>query len=72
MPNRLVEAEVAHAGLTKLHIVETMHERKALMSELWDESVVASPGEAHRHAQRAVRAAPPGASSACTGCRSAC
>jgi len=43
IPNRLVEAEVAHAGLTKLHIVETMHERKALMSELSD-AVIALPG----------------------------
>jgi uncharacterized protein (TIGR00730 family) len=43
LPNRLVEAEIAHAGLTKLHIVETMHERKALMSELSD-AVIALPG----------------------------
>ncbi len=43
IPNRLVEAEVAHAGLTKLHVVETMHERKALMSEL-SEAVIALPG----------------------------
>jgi uncharacterized protein (TIGR00730 family) len=43
IPNRLVEAEVAHAGLTKLHIVDTMHERKALMSELAD-AVIALPG----------------------------
>ncbi len=34
IPNRLVQAEVAHAGLTDLRIVETMHERKALMAEL--------------------------------------
>jgi uncharacterized protein (TIGR00730 family) len=43
IPNGLVEAEVAHAGLTKLHIVETMHERKALMAELSD-AVIAMPG----------------------------
>jgi uncharacterized protein (TIGR00730 family) len=43
IPNRLVEAEVAHAGLTKLHVVETMHERKALMAELSD-AVIALPG----------------------------
>lgn len=43
IPNRLVEAEVAHAGLTKLHVVDTMHERKALMSELAD-GVIALPG----------------------------
>ena len=43
IPNRLVEREIAHAGLTKLHIVETMHERKALMAELSD-AVIALPG----------------------------
>ena len=43
IPRRLVEYEIAHAGLTKLHIVETMHERKALMAELAD-AVIALPG----------------------------
>jgi uncharacterized protein (TIGR00730 family) len=43
IPNRLVEAEIAHAGLTELHVVDTMHERKALMAELSD-AVVALPG----------------------------
>ena len=43
IPTRLVEREIAHAGLTKLHIVETMHERKALMAELSD-AVIALPG----------------------------
>jgi uncharacterized protein (TIGR00730 family) len=43
IPNRLVEAEIAHAGLTELHVVETMHERKALMAELSD-AVIALPG----------------------------
>jgi len=43
IPTRLVEHEIAHAGLTKLHIVETMHERKALMAELSD-AVIALPG----------------------------
>jgi uncharacterized protein (TIGR00730 family) len=43
IPNRLVEAEVAHAGLTDLRVVETMHERKALMAELSD-AVIAMPG----------------------------
>ncbi len=43
IPRRLVEHEIAHAGLTKLHTVETMHERKALMSELSD-AVIAMPG----------------------------
>ncbi len=40
---RLVEHEIAHTGLTKLHVVGTMHERKALMAELSD-GVIAVPG----------------------------
>jgi uncharacterized protein (TIGR00730 family) len=43
IPGRLVEAEIAHPGLTKLHVVETMHERKALMADLSD-AVIALPG----------------------------
>jgi uncharacterized protein (TIGR00730 family) len=43
IPTRLVEHEIAHPGLTKLHIVETMHERKAIMAELSD-AVIALPG----------------------------
>jgi len=43
IPTRLVESEIAHAGLTKLHVVETMHERKRLMGELSD-AVIALPG----------------------------
>jgi hypothetical protein len=33
IPDRLVKKEVGHAALTELVVVETMHERKALMSE---------------------------------------
>jgi uncharacterized protein (TIGR00730 family) len=32
IPRKLMEREVGHLGLTKIHIVETMHERKALMA----------------------------------------
>jgi hypothetical protein len=39
----LVRAEVAHTGLTHLEIVDSMHERKARMSELSD-AVVVLPG----------------------------
>jgi uncharacterized protein (TIGR00730 family) len=42
-PRRLVEREVVHTGLTELRIVETMHERKAMMAELSD-AFVALPG----------------------------
>jgi len=34
MPRRLVEKEVAHTGLTKMHIVESMSERKNLMVQI--------------------------------------
>lgn len=43
IPRALVDVEMAHHGLTELHVVETMHERKALMSELSD-GFVAMPG----------------------------
>ncbi|HEY3165551.1 MAG TPA: TIGR00730 family Rossman fold protein [Candidatus Limnocylindrales bacterium] len=36
IPRGLVERELAHAGLTELHIVEDLHERKAQMAELAD------------------------------------
>lgn len=42
-PRRLVEKEVAHHGLTELRVVESMHERKAMMAELSD-AFVAMPG----------------------------
>ena len=32
-PRALVEKEVVHAGLTELRVVDTMHERKALMAD---------------------------------------
>jgi uncharacterized protein (TIGR00730 family) len=43
IPQALVDVEVAHPGLTKLHIVDTMHERKAKMTELAD-GFLALPG----------------------------
>lgn len=43
IPNRLVEAEIAHSRLSELHVVDSMHERKALMGELAD-AVIALPG----------------------------
>ncbi len=36
LPQGLWDREVGHTGLTKLHIVATMHERKALMADLAD------------------------------------
>ncbi len=43
VPRLLVEKEAAHLGLEDLRIVETMHERKALMADLAD-AFVALPG----------------------------
>ncbi|TAM11167.1 MAG: TIGR00730 family Rossman fold protein [Nevskiaceae bacterium] len=43
MPTSLVQHEVAHQGLAKLHVVDTLAERKALMADLSD-AFVALPG----------------------------
>jgi uncharacterized protein (TIGR00730 family) len=43
IPEPLVSKEVAHAGLTDLRVVRSMHERKALMAELAD-GFIAMPG----------------------------
>ncbi len=43
MPRHLVEREVAHGGLTRLHTVSSMHERKAMLAEMAD-AFVALPG----------------------------
>jgi uncharacterized protein (TIGR00730 family) len=43
IPTALVEKETDHQGLTKLHIVSSMHERKALMADLTD-AFIALPG----------------------------
>ena len=45
MPRALVEREIAYQGLTTLHIVDTMHERKTLMCDLSD-GFIALPGGA--------------------------
>ena len=43
IPEGLVNQEVGHTGLTQLHIVNTMHQRKELMYDL-AEGFVALPG----------------------------
>ena len=43
IPESLVRWEVAHENLTQLHIVSSMHERKALMADLSD-GFIALPG----------------------------
>ena len=43
IPHALVDLEVAHGGLTELHRVANMHERKATMTDLAD-AFLALPG----------------------------
>jgi uncharacterized protein (TIGR00730 family) len=43
MPQALIDREIGHPGLTELKIVDSMHERKALMADLSD-AFVAVPG----------------------------
>ncbi len=43
IPKSLSDKEVAHQGLTELHIVDSMHTRKAMMEELSD-GFIALPG----------------------------
>lgn len=43
IPQALMDREVGHAGLTELHVVQTMHERKQLMAER-AQAFVALPG----------------------------
>jgi uncharacterized protein (TIGR00730 family) len=44
IPQHLVDREVAHRSLTQLHVVKSMHERKAMMAELSDAFVVLPGG----------------------------
>lgn len=42
-PRRLLEQEMVHTGLTELHVVDSMHERKVMMSNIAD-AFIALPG----------------------------
>jgi len=44
IPQALVDYEVAHTGLTQQHVVQTMHQRKAMMFDLADAFIVAPGG----------------------------
>jgi len=44
LPDVLAGKEIAHAGLTRLELVSTMHERKARMAELADSFLVLPGG----------------------------
>ncbi len=43
IPTFLMDKEVGHTGLTKMHVVENMHQRKQLMNELCD-GIITLPG----------------------------
>jgi uncharacterized protein (TIGR00730 family) len=43
IPQALMDLEVGHSGLTELHVVQNMHQRKQLMAERAD-AFVAMPG----------------------------
>jgi uncharacterized protein (TIGR00730 family) len=43
IPRALVDREIGHKGLTELRVVDSMHERKALMADLSD-AFIALPG----------------------------
>lgn len=43
IPRALADKEIAHHGLTELHVVGSMHERKAMMADLSD-GFIALPG----------------------------
>jgi uncharacterized protein (TIGR00730 family) len=43
IPEHIMSREIGHEGLTKLHVVQSMHERKALMADLSD-AFIAMPG----------------------------
>ncbi|MEM7230713.1 MAG: TIGR00730 family Rossman fold protein [Planctomycetota bacterium] len=43
IPKQLARVELMHEGLTETHVVNTMHERKALMSKLSD-ALISLPG----------------------------
>jgi uncharacterized protein (TIGR00730 family) len=43
IPHALNAREIAHAGLTELHVVDSMHERKAMMAAMSD-AFIAMPG----------------------------
>jgi uncharacterized protein (TIGR00730 family) len=43
MPNGLADKEIAHIGIHHLHLVDSMHERKAMMASMSD-AFIAMPG----------------------------
>ncbi|MCB9990234.1 MAG: TIGR00730 family Rossman fold protein [Rhodospirillales bacterium] len=44
IPEHIAEKEIAHSGLTELHVVETMHERKQMMVDRADAFIILPGG----------------------------
>ena len=44
IPEHIAEKEIAHSGLTELHVVESMHERKQMMVDRADAFVILPGG----------------------------
>lgn len=44
IPQQLMKKEIAHAGLTELHVVKDMHERKKMMYDLSDAFLILPGG----------------------------
>jgi uncharacterized protein (TIGR00730 family) len=44
IPQALLDKEIAHTGLSELHVVQTMHQRKALLFDKADAFIVAPGG----------------------------
>ena len=59
IPTALVSAEVAHRGLTELHVVDTMHQRKQAFTD--PVRRLRQPARRHRHHGRIVGGAELGA-----------
>ena len=57
IPEVLVDLEVAHHGVTELHVVDTMHTRKALMGEKSD-AFVLMPGGFGTLEERCLKCSP--------------
>jgi len=48
-PRRLLERELVHTGLTELHVVDSMHERKVMMAGMADAFIMLPGGMGTLH-----------------------
>jgi hypothetical protein len=69
IPHSLANREIAHAGVTDLRVVDSMHTRKAMMADLSD-AFIAMPGGVGTSKNSSRRSR--GRSSACIASRAGC